>query len=851
MSKRGPQVEGSSEYHGPRDFTMNLESWIRGSKEWQKDRAHPPGDEEGDAEEENSQDEDSQPENELDEIDTRADTDNGPQEKLADESDFEPLSTSTPAPWANQEEIVSKSARSAQDRKCQALPSSWLNVETPAKTPGKVSSEGESGSLSPLCPIPWTNQKDIGLEAARATDDKTVQPTPVSRLNTGNPPTKAAQEVGDQISTLQAEVEKLRLGDESNRYIHEMLKRAHVSDQEENGRLKTELQNVKEEAVKWQAQASALEKAAAMEQKARDDANAKVGSLQSKLEPLVQELADVRSTSKVEKNAAEVKIAELEEKVRASKMELVKDIQDHTIAQNSNQDVINHLRSKLEDCKRELSSRQQSFEAKLRASEKETEKARDDLNILKANHEVDLAELRLELSIPQQALETRVNELMERVQGMKGLESSLALQKMELDHARDHIRESKCRVETVESENEKLKQARHTAERVEYDRDRFTEEIERLQKENAELSNLLGSKGSPEELEAAKSTITKLRYEIKSHQTEKHAGTAQADALESALATIDQLKDELNSRQAEKHMGTANVEAVEAALEQKHQVSLKKLRIAHEKELKVMNAAILRVGDSMRERELQNEESHCESVASLQQKITSLEMVVAAGKSQRRSQRESLASLRQEMASLENARTTSKKRIPEQQAYKKLMLLQTASRQEAPTESIPQLRQKIASLEKAIATAKKPVPEQRASQTKPVLQQQTVTEKCTAEIGHEMSMLDQKYSAAIASLHATRLALTKSKEALVAARVKTKNDLEATHRLRQELEAEFKETMDEREKEWRRRMTVMLSEREKMGKALLWAWGKEEIGGDKVTKGEGGEQKQGFRYRYV
>ena len=60
-----------------------------------------------------------------------------------------------------------------------------------------------------------------------------------------------------------------------------------------------------------------------------------------------------------------------------------------------------------------------------------------------------------------------------------------------------------------------------------------------------------------------------------------------------------------------------------------------------------------------------------------------------------------------------------------------------------------------------------------------------------------------------------------------------------------ELEARFADAVEAREKEWRRRIALLFRERDKMAKALMWGWGREEIG-----PGEPGRE-QGYQYKYV
>lgn len=61
-----------------------------------------------------------------------------------------------------------------------------------------------------------------------------------------------------------------------------------------------------------------------------------------------------------------------------------------------------------------------------------------------------------------------------------------------------------------------------------------------------------------------------------------------------------------------------------------------------------------------------------------------------------------------------------------------------------------------------------------------------------------------------------------------------------------------------REEKWEARVEVLLKERERMGKALMWSWGENEVGdcgksvsGEFGGKGKGKGQGQGYRYKYT
>jgi chromosome segregation ATPase len=98
--------------------------------------------------------------------------------------------------------------------------------------------------------------------------------------------------------------------------------------------------------------------------------------------------------------------------------------------------------------------------------------------------------------------------------------------------------------------------------------------------------------------------------------------------------------------------------------------------------------------------------------------------------------------------------------------------------------------------------------------------------------------------------------------------------LQSTLALKEETSAEMDKmiakSIEKREREWERRTELLLKERDKMGKALMWAWGEKEVGkhsssektksrdngGGDAAAGDasGSEEKkarQGYRYKYV
>ena len=106
------------------------------------------------------------------------------------------------------------------------------------------------------------------------------------------------------------------------------------------------------------------------------------------------------------------------------------------------------------------------------------------------------------------------------------------------------------------------------------------------------------------------------------------------------------------------------------------------------------------------------------------------------------------------------------------------------------------------------------------------------------ELRSAIRVLSKKLERANALLAATRAEAADARQK--AEDVRTTN---AT--INAELEARFAETVEAREKEWRRRISLLFRERDRMGKALMWGWGREEMG-PKTQK----EKEQPYRYKH-
>ena len=68
------------------------------------------------------------------------------------------------------------------------------------------------------------------------------------------------------------------------------------------------------------------------------------------------------------------------------------------------------------------------------------------------------------------------------------------------------------------------------------------------------------------------------------------------------------------------------------------------------------------------------------------------------------------------------------------------------------------------------------------------------------------------------------------------------------------MDAKIARSVEKREKEWEKRVELLLRERERMGKALLWTWGEKEVGdkeGVNIHGEDGRKVRQGYRYKYA
>ena len=106
------------------------------------------------------------------------------------------------------------------------------------------------------------------------------------------------------------------------------------------------------------------------------------------------------------------------------------------------------------------------------------------------------------------------------------------------------------------------------------------------------------------------------------------------------------------------------------------------------------------------------------------------------------------------------------------------------------------------------------------------------------ELRSAIRVLSSKLEKANASVRSTRAEAAEARQ-----KVDDMRDTNAA--VNAELEARFADAVEAREKEWRRRIALLFRERDKMAKALMWGWGREEVGPEEPGR------EQGYQYKYV
>ncbi|MCJ1239135.1 hypothetical protein MMC14_007128 [Varicellaria rhodocarpa] len=625
----------------------------------------------------------------------------------------------------------------------------------------------------------YKDQDDGSQEAQIRFEQDAVTPgLPSSRKNTTQAPERqqserssrpdsemlqrqAAEEVFNQISALQAEVEQLRIQVEDGRAEKLILEEDYLRMENENeemtqelqasdSRIKTLEEHDKARMVEWNAK------------KAKDHENSsKFGSLRAKFEPMVQELESAKSNFDGLKKASDAKILELKEQLRLSQEKLdqldeVEADRDRVVA------TCGTLRSELAQCKQALSEHQ------------EVSAARD------------------------RDLTFQIGDFKTQLQSANQSVSDVAMLRNELEHTQQQLTESRRIIETVEEENDRFTQKNESQAleiqtlKVELDTTRRSSQQRYIKIEEAEIS------------------INNLEKEIEQLRAESNDADARDEEHVIELQRLRQLhEEELDALRSSLEIKQTESNDLQLAdqldqVSEGYEAQLKTQETTHAAEMKKLKSTLIRAAEGMKKREDRIGNEHAETLSALRSKIVSLE--------------EDNEVLRL------TATTTAESPETEPTNHQcKLSLLKSA---------LVGLKSQLSSLQQENANLRLTVKTQPLNRN-----------RCSQNPSTTIHLLESKLSSLQSSLSTTKQSLASSTAQILALQEQLSEKKDAYETGKKAVETKFSEMMENREREWRRRIKVVFKEREIAGRALMWAWGDREVG----LKNEEG----GMGYRYV
>ena len=352
-----PRDVVDSEDDGPEDFTVELGKWMKGVKPW--DRTGEAAKIEGDKEEEKAMKE----------------AHNSGNEQAHDSPD----------------EFLGK--------KVEAMNA----ADKPKRASVEDAPEGETLSVfqPPLVSTPMRSVgQPLDLEP-KATEERDMSTTPlVTPPQPRSHQERSTEEIFEQVSALQAELERLRL--ETENHHNEK-----VAWEEERGHWEEEIQQLTDDL---------------------EDDRREIDRLLEVKNAQATEIEDLKATSIIAvkaKDHAELRVEELASQCRTAQAEL------------------SQQRSRLQD-----------YESQCHAKETELDSLRSDL----ANCKNDFADYKRSSQSSEQSLISQNEELQGRLNDMAKTSAEVTLLRSELEHAQSQLTETRRILETVEDENDRLMQ---------------------------------------------------------------------------------------------------------------------------------------------------------------------------------------------------------------------------------------------------------------------------------------------------------------------------------------------------------------------------------------------------------
>ena len=572
---------------------------------------------------------------------------------------------------------------------------------------------------------------------------------------------QAAEEVFNQISALQAEVEQLRIQVEDSRAEKLILEEDYLRMENENeemaqelqasdSRIKTLEEQDKARMVEWEAK------------RAKDrEASSKFGSLRAKFEPMAQELESTRSNFDGLKKASDAKILELKDQLRASQEK-----SDRLDEAEADRDRVvttcETLRSELAQCKQALSEHQEVIAARDR------------------DHTLQIEDFKTQIQSANQSV------------------SDATMLRNELEHTQQQLTESRRIIETVEEENDRFTQ-------------RTESQVLEIQTLKVELDTTRRSSQQRYiKIEEAEISINNLEKEIEQLRAEGNDADARDEEHVIELQRLRQLhKEELDTLRSSLEIQQTESNDMQLAdqldqVSEGYEAQLKTQETTHVAEMKKLKSTLLRAAEGMKKREDRIGDEHAKTLSVLRSRIASLEED-------------------NEVLRLTTNTTAKSSETKPTNCQSKLSLLNSA---------LVALKSQLSSLQQENANLRLSAKNQPLNQNRSSQNPSTNT-----------NFLESKISSLQSSLSTTKQSLASSDAQILALQEQLSEKKNTYETGKKALEKMFSGVMENREREWRRRIKIVFKEREIAGTALMWAWGDREVG----LKSEEG----GMGYRYV
>ena len=691
----------------------------------------------------------------------------------------------------------------------------------------------------------------------------------ISRLNAEALQDKAAQEVFSQISALQAEVERLRLEAEDHRAEKQALEEDHLKLTDQNEDMAFEIQAADQAIAALEAQ----NRARAEEWESKMDKNrenaTRFGSLRSKFEPLAQELDSVRKEAEAAKRDAEAARKEVE------------------LAKKG-----------WENSRKELETTRQEMEA----MGNEVEAVRKDIGAALKN--VELAKMETEaarkgIEALKQELEASKKETVTANEAAEAVRLETRVAKQETEVSKQETETAKQKTEAAKQE---MEAAKKETEAVRVEMKRTKEQLEVAKQDTvAKIVDFT------EQLTLSQEQLATAVIERKEIVNLYHEAATKYDSLQSELSQCKQdLSGQLEASEARNRDLRSQIEDIEARLRTEDEPSSNttalRTELEHTQKQLSETQGLLETVEEENDRFTEQNERQLEEMESVKSELVVVRQSVSETKEQRDEMEAEIQKLREQIQELHVQKEVTNRKISElTEELHRVKELHQSELEAARADLGPganetednrladQLDRVSAHYETELDTLRSSYEAEMKKLKSTLLRAAEGMKKREDDLAKAhadaLSSLETKIetlekekpalprpevpsaeiSALTSTLSTTRASLLLAQQDLAQTRtalLTTQTALQHTQQLLQTqqadheavnkaLETRFSEVMEKREKEWRRRIGVLLREREKMGQALMWGWGKEEVGWVEVEGEEGKvEKRMGYRYAY-